>query len=136
MPQNESDFWTLDEAIELVTKINRFCPLADCHVALTGGTLYKKGRRKDVDIMFYRIRQKPHIDIGLLATLLKENLGIKITDEYGWLWKATYKNKGIDIMFPESSSNGPYVKVHPVKEDAVKELNQTAQNSVDDLIIL
>ena len=50
-------FWTQEEAIALCKKIESIVPLAGCHVALTGGCLYRDGHRKDLDILFYRIRQ-------------------------------------------------------------------------------
>lgn len=39
--------WTQKEAIELCVKIEAICPKYGCHVALTGGLLYKEGERKD-----------------------------------------------------------------------------------------
>ncbi len=44
------DVWTQEEAIELCRIIEDICPQAGCHVALTGGCLYKDGERKDLDI--------------------------------------------------------------------------------------
>lgn len=35
--------WTTHEALALCRLIEEFAPLYDCHVALTGGTLYKNG---------------------------------------------------------------------------------------------
>ena len=49
--------WTQQHAIELCKRIESVCPRYGCHVALTGGLLYKDGPRKDCDILFYRIRQ-------------------------------------------------------------------------------
>lgn len=95
--------WNLAEALELVKQIELLCPAAGCHVALTGGVLYKDGERKDLDILFYRIRQTPVIDVPHLFDIL-ESLGIFIREGKGWLHKATYQSRGIDIFFPEDET--------------------------------
>jgi len=107
--------WTQKEAIELVTEIEKVCPSAGCHIALTGGALYKKGPRKDIDIIFYRIRQVKEIDTDKLFKLLDNKFDITIVGKYGWMCKAKCRNtnRGIDILFPDSSSNNPY----PSKKD-------------------
>jgi len=64
------------EATLICRLIESIAPNYGCHVALTGGTLYKSGDRKDVDILFYRIRQVDKIDYdGLFKGL--EEIGIK-----------------------------------------------------------
>jgi hypothetical protein len=76
------------------------CPQFHCHVALTGGCLYKDGRRKDADVLFYRIRQQKVIDeVGLIAKL--KELGFEIVKRSGWVLKVTYEGKPIDMFFPE-----------------------------------
>lgn len=47
------DPWTQSEAIDFCKKIEAICIKYGCHVALTGGTLYGDGPRKDCDILFY-----------------------------------------------------------------------------------
>lgn len=92
--------WTLQEAVELCRKIESVCPPFGCHVALTGGTLYKDGARKDADILFYRIRQTPDIDTeGLFQALAA--IGVEKVSGFGWVHKATYDGKPIDCFFPE-----------------------------------
>ena len=91
----------LELAIELCRKIELICPMAQCHVALTGGCLYKDGDRKDIDLIFYRIRQADAIDYSLLFRIL-EQLDIKIHKSFKWVHKASYKGVGIDIFFPEA----------------------------------
>ena len=49
-------------AVALCREIEKIAPNFGCHVALTGGCLYKDGARKDIDILFYRIRQVEKID--------------------------------------------------------------------------
>lgn len=93
-------FWTQAEAIALSRQIEMLCPDHGCHVALTGGTLYKLGPRKDADFLFYRIRQVPAIDVdGLFAAL--DQIGITKHDDFGWCVKACYAGKSIDCFFPE-----------------------------------
>lgn len=93
-------YWTQDEAINLCQKVEAVCPKFGCHVALTGGTLYKQGHRKDCDILFYRIRQVEKIDLpGLLIAL--EGIGISHERDCGWVHKAKFDGKTVDIFFPE-----------------------------------
>ena len=95
-----ADSWVLEEAVELIKMIEKVCPDCGCHVALTGGLLYKEGPRKDLDILFYRIRQNKEIKRDRLLTILGE-LGIIIHGRFGWLNKASYLGKTVDLFFPE-----------------------------------
>lgn len=100
------------QAIYLCQLIENICPEFGCHVALTGGCLYKEGQRKDVDIMFYRTRQCPKIDVTGLFEALETHLGIeRITHRDQWCIKAKYSGISIDFFFPE-----PHGK-HPVLDD-------------------
>lgn len=92
--------WTQAEAIELCCKIEVFAPSYGCHVALTGGTLYKTGERKDCDIVFYRIRQSDHIDVEGLMIALRP-LGITPNHDHGFCYKVRYQNKAVDFLFPD-----------------------------------
>lgn len=96
--------WTQAEAIALCEKIEAVCPAFGCHVALTGGLLYKPGARKDADILFYRIRQTPEIDVDGLMAALRE-LGIEPAEDFGWCHKAAYAGKPIDFFFPERAGD-------------------------------
>jgi hypothetical protein len=94
--------WTQLEAIELCARIERQAPKAGCHVALTGGCLYKDGERKDLDILFYRIRQWDQIDKETLFGILEEDFGIVVTSGFGWCHKSqTKEGKKLDLFFPE-----------------------------------
>ena len=92
--------WTLQSAAALCRIVESCCPQYGCHVALTGGSLYKDGERKDCDILFYRIRQATHIDIEGLKSALSA-LGIEMGEVYGWVHKASYLGQSIDMFFPE-----------------------------------
>lgn len=105
--------WTQQSAIELCKKIEAVCPPYGFHVALTGGTLYKEGVRKDCDILFYRIRQikLDSVDTEGLFTALKK-IGVYRMSGQGWCHKALHIDhatvKKIDLFFPESLG-GEYV---------------------------
>lgn len=101
-----ADKWTRDEAVALCRDIERICPGYGCHVALTGGTLYKDGERKDADILFYRIRQSPRIDVDGLFEALAQ-IGVERTSGFGWVIKATFQGKSIDCFFPEEDGDYP-----------------------------
>lgn len=92
--------WTQSEAIELCVKIEAICPKYGCHVALTGGLLYKQGARKDCDLLFYRIRQVAEIDLEGLWTAL-DALDFVKHSGFGWCYKCTYRGKPVDCFMPE-----------------------------------
>jgi hypothetical protein len=104
--------WTQSEAIELCRKIEAVCPKHGCHVALTGGLLYKDGERKDCDLLFYRIRQAKEIDKAGLFTALQE-FGVVEYQGFGWCHKARTKSqteegaKELDLFFPEEDGDEP-----------------------------
>lgn len=101
--------WTQSEAIELCKLVEAVCPRFGCHVALTGGLLYKEGTRKDADLLFYRIRQVDQIDIAGLFGALQDEVGIVFVSGFGWCLKAEYQGKRIDCFFPEQQG-GEYVQ--------------------------
>lgn len=96
--------WNQAEAIALCREVERICPDYGCHVALTGGCLYKDGARKDLDLLFYRVRQVDSIDVdGLFAALAM--IGIERGAGTGWVIKATWRGRAsIDCFFPEVPS--------------------------------
>lgn len=94
--------WTQPEAIALCVLVESVCPAFGCHVALTGGLLYKRGARKDADLVFYRIRQVERVDFaGLLDALAVVGLDIPTKGSPRWLVKASYRGKPVDLFFPE-----------------------------------
>lgn len=98
--------WTQAEAIALCREVEAICPAYGCHVALTGGCLYKDGERKDLDLLFYRIRQEPEIDKdGLFDALLA--IGIEHERGFGWCHKAKHQGRSIDCFFPEEDGEYP-----------------------------
>ena len=102
---------TLEDAIELCRIVETIAPDYGCHVALTGGTLYKGGDRKDIDILFYRIRQVDSVDTeGLLEALAALDV-VKLSG-FGWVYKALWKGIPIDMFFPEEQEGD---QVYPLK---------------------
>jgi hypothetical protein len=100
--------WFQSDALELCKEIEAICPQFGCHVALTGGLLYKEGPRKDADLLFYRIRQVEKIDgDGLFAAL--DAIGVQKTSGFGWCHKATWRGKSLDLFFPEEPQ-GEYIQ--------------------------
>ncbi len=95
--------WNQSQAIDLCVLVEAICPEFGCHVALTGGCLYRTGPRKDCDLLFYRIRQSPEINqFGLFEAL--EKIGFTEIRGLGWCWKASYEGRNLDLFFPEQSS--------------------------------
>lgn len=94
-------FWTQDAAVAICRDIEAICPIFGYHVALTGGTLYKEGERKDLDILFYSVRQNKTPDRhGLIEAL--GSIGFSAFLEYGWMNKAKHAGRNVDIFFPET----------------------------------
>jgi hypothetical protein len=103
--------WTQAQALDLCRKIEAICPHYGCHVALTGGTLYKDGARKDCDILFYRIRQVEAIDVGGLMSKLPD---IDVTPEStwepdAWVIKGRWRGKPLDMFFPENKGDQEHI---------------------------
>lgn len=95
-----SQKWTQAEALALCVAVEKVCPAFGCHVALTGGLLYKEGARKDCDLLFYRIRQVKEIDqTGLWGAL--DKIGLSKVSGFGWCHKAKFLGKSVDCFFPE-----------------------------------
>lgn len=94
--------WTQTEAVAMCVAIEAICPAFGCHVALTGGLLYKSGPRKDADILFYRIRQVEKINFEGLWEALKV-IGFEKKSGFGWCYKATFKGKPVDCFSPDEN---------------------------------
>ena len=92
--------WTQEEAIQLCREIHPLTHKFGCYVGLSGGCLYKDGPRKDCDLLFYRIRQAPEIDVdGLFAAL--GGIGLERISGFGFCYKCEYQGKKVDCLFPE-----------------------------------
>lgn len=104
--------WNQAEAVAMCVAIEAVCPRYGCHVALTGGCLYKDGARKDCDIVFYRIRQEPVIQMDNLWAALA-GIGFVKEKGGGWIFKARYMGKPVDCFFPEEAAPGEYERADP-----------------------
>jgi len=91
----------LFDAVSICTLIESFAPEYAAHVALTGGCLYKAGSRKDIDILFYTVRQRDAIDIAGLVKELSSR-GFVIGKRHGWVLKAEFNGYKLDLFFPEA----------------------------------
>lgn len=99
-PDRAKPMWTLDQAVALCRAIEAVAPAYGCHVALTGGVLYKDGPRKDLDLVFYRVRQAAEVDqVGLFVALAA--FGVVIVRGRLWCFKAVYQERTLDLFFPE-----------------------------------
>jgi hypothetical protein len=70
--------------------------------------LYKDGPRKDLDLVFYRIRQQKEISFTKLWAVLRP-LGIIMTRDFGFVAKATWQGRSIDFLFPEHEGGEEYI---------------------------
>lgn len=103
--------WALLEAREVCILLEAITPSFGYHVALTGGVLYKDGERKDLDILFYRIRQIKYPDLDGLFECMN-TLGFVLQDKSnGWCAKFIYKTKPIDIFLPEINKTSKKIKI-------------------------
>ena len=93
--------WSQTEAVYVCMALEAIAPPFGCHVALTGGCLYKPQEpRKDLDVLFYRIRQTPEIDIAGLFKALAA-VGFMLIKDCGWCVKFSHGGKNVDVFFPE-----------------------------------
>lgn len=93
--------WGRKQAIALCKQIEEFSPEFGAHVALTGGLLYKEGRRKDCDILFYRHRTFPEIRKKKLLEEIGKKTLVQIEKDFGFVVKAKIGKLQIDFFFPE-----------------------------------
>lgn len=126
-----SEQWLQSEAIALCREVEEMCPEYGCHVALTGGLLYKDGPRKDCDLVFYRIRQVEEINWDYLEQGLSM-IGFTDFKFYGFCVKAKYKGRPVDMLFPEVPKryHGLDINTYPVKDrpNFEQELEKTSDD--------
>lgn len=127
--------WNHDEAVSLCVILESIVPAFGCHVALTGGTLYKTGQRKDCDILFYRIRQHKCIDMANMWDALAAKADFEKISGFGWCYKATYRGKSVDCFFPEGErdADGNEIEYGEAKKtmDILEELKVAAVDDPD-----
>lgn len=99
-----SRYWTQQEALALCVQLEPIAEKCGGHVALTGGALYKRGLRKDVDIIVYRVRQVEQFNWPLFFSMIKSRLGIVQGTDYGWCKKAALNGRVIDFFDPDEDA--------------------------------
>ena len=125
--------WTQAQALDLCRRVETVCPAFGCHVALTGGLLYKDGERKDCDILFYRIRQVEEIDREGLFAALQAAINFERVGGFDWCIKAKFEGRDVDCFFPESSGE-EYPQPDP-DDMAAEAAEYRAEQRRDDLMM-
>ena len=116
---------TTKDAIAICRLMENITPEFGCHVALTGGTLYKDGDRKDIDILLYRIRQVNSIDMDGLFNALEDKLGLIKESGFGWVYKAHFMGFNLDLFFPEEQGGEYYPRSDESETSKRSELAET-----------
>ncbi len=97
---------TREVAVALCFAVEAIAKNHSCHVALTGGCLYKAGERKDIDLLFYRVRQVAAIPMPALFDEL-ETIGLVARDrsQFGrWCVKCDWQGLSVDCFFPDGTA--------------------------------
>jgi len=89
----------LEIAVELCTRLYKELAPQNIFPALTGGTLYKDGERKDIDIVIYSSDEVDLSDSSFVHLLTY--LGLTEITCFGRVTKCMYRNTSIDIIIPE-----------------------------------
>jgi hypothetical protein len=101
--EKEKQECTYEMAYALCTDLYKVLEPKGYYPALTGGLLYKEGKRKDIDIIIYRNRQKvSSFETVDIAHLLAE-VNLNITASFGFVTKAEWFGMIVDIFNPETN---------------------------------
>ena len=93
---------TITEALTLCKELYEELSPVGVFPALTGGCLYKRWPRKDVDIVLYGHRDRGgRLEISDVLKEL-EGCGLVIKSKHGFVTKAAWNNLEVDILIPES----------------------------------
>ena len=117
-PIGPTGLYNLEDAVAICKMIEPCIADFGFHVALTGGTLYGEGGRKDIDLVFYRIRQQNQDDIKMdkLYLHLEDTCDLVLEKDHGFCKKFLLGEVvPIDILFPEDWS-GTYGLDHLANE--------------------
>lgn len=103
--------WIQQDAVSLCQLLEPVAARNRCHVALTGGLLYKDGPRKDCDIVVYFEGRKPSddavatfsacVDRPALLNDFWTSCQLQPMDIYTRVVKCLYRGKPVDLLFPE-----------------------------------
>lgn len=106
----------LSNAIRICTILYKLLEPYHVFPALTGGTLYKQGIRKDLDIILYKGSNGGELDaktmldkhvpilnnVGTSLETLLRNEGFDGMTDYGRVIKCKYGDTAIDLIMPEA----------------------------------
>ena len=93
----------LEKAVDACKVIFNAISSSGFYPALTGGSLYRDGPRKDVDIVIFRNRQNvDSFEISDIEQHLAE-VGFSEFSHFGFVTKCKYKDLKIDLFNPETS---------------------------------
>jgi hypothetical protein len=96
--------WTRDLAAELCIKLEAIAPTYGAHVALSGGVLYRKGKRKDLDLVIYRHGGRvEEIDRAGLVAALVDQLKMESVRITGRVYKMLYQGRQVDLMIHDAA---------------------------------
>lgn len=94
------------DGIVLCQQLNKFLD-KKYFVALTGGVLFQRGLRKDIDIIIYRNRATMPFEVEQLGITLQA-FGFTNIRYYGFVTKCEWGGHDVDILHPESTSEFNY----------------------------
>lgn len=100
----------LDSAVTLCKSLYEVLSKIGIYPALTGGSLYKGGSRKDIDVVLYRNRQsRDYLDLGDedLQNAL-EDCGVKVHGNFGFVMKCEWNAIPVDLLNPEYCGEDDY----------------------------
>ncbi len=98
---------TLHDGVEICTILHQTLEPFGFFPALTGGTLYKKEARKDIDIVIYRKRDRDVFEWVELIPVLKL-IGFTDFKDFGFVCKCKFNDIDVDLFNPETRSGGDY----------------------------
>ena len=100
-PIEPTGLYELQDAVTICKLVEPVAEQCGWHIGLTGGTLYGEGGRKDIDLVFYRIRQVEDPCLKLLFEAL-DNIGMTLEKDHGFCKKFLIGGViPIDALFPE-----------------------------------
>jgi len=116
-PWGATGTYTLEDGVSICKMIEPWCSIHGFHVALTGGCLYGEGGRKDIDLIFYRIREVLSPNMVAFNQAMEDKCDMVLQIDHGFVKK--YLIGGvvpIDAMFPEDWA-GTYDTLDHLKID-------------------
>ncbi len=117
---DDNTTWVLSEAIELCQILEKAFEKENVgyHTGLTGGCLYKRGERKDCDIIIYphntHIKERNKTDKSKITKIFT-TLGIVLREDNGKMGKWEWQGKRVDFFILDECICGEYYGEKMVK---------------------